>query len=112
MQALEQERKGDPLAGLALLPFHDAVELFLEVAAETHPVKLPKSLDFMEYWTAFSDAGLPLPSAADAARFNNARVEVKHRGTLPSRHDVEGFRFTVTTFLIETSRQAVRDRVR
>ena len=36
-QALEQERKGDPLAGLALLPFHDAVELFLQVAAETSP---------------------------------------------------------------------------
>jgi hypothetical protein len=28
-QALEQERKGGPLAGLALLPLHDAVELFL-----------------------------------------------------------------------------------
>jgi hypothetical protein len=28
-QALEQERKGGPLAGLALLPFRDAVELFL-----------------------------------------------------------------------------------
>ena len=26
-QASEQERKGGPLAGLALLPFHDAVEL-------------------------------------------------------------------------------------
>ena len=28
-QALEQERKGDLRAGLALLPLHDAVELFL-----------------------------------------------------------------------------------
>ena len=34
-------------------------------------------------------------------RFNNARVEVKHRGTLPSQDDVEGFRATVTAFLIE-----------
>src|SRR5208337_2820042 len=84
-QALEQERKGDPLAGLALLPFHDAVELFLQVAAENHPVKLPKSVNFMEYWTAFSAAGLPLRYQQQIRRFNNARVEVKHRGTLPSR---------------------------
>jgi hypothetical protein len=102
-QAVEQERKGDPLAGLALLPFHDAVELFLQVAAETRQVKLPKSFDFLEYWTAFSEAGLPLPYQQQMRRFNNARVEVKHRGTLPSRHDVEGFRFTVSSFLNETS---------
>jgi hypothetical protein len=36
-------------------------------------------------------------------RFNNARVEVKHRGTLPSQPDVEGFRATVTNFLVETT---------
>jgi hypothetical protein len=40
-QGLEQERKGGPLAGLALLPLHDAVELFLHVAAETHHLTLP-----------------------------------------------------------------------
>ena len=102
-QALEQERKGDALAGLALLPFHDAVELFLQVAAEHHPVKLPKSLDFMEYWTAFSPAGLSLPYQQQMRRFNSARVEVKHRGTLHSRHEVEGFRSTVTAFLGDTT---------
>jgi hypothetical protein len=102
-QALEQERKGDPLAGLALLPLHDAVELFLQVAAETHQLKLNKGIEFMGYWAAFSAVGLSLPYQQQMHRFNNARVEVKHRGTLPSRHDVEGFRFTVTTFLIESS---------
>ena len=55
-QALEQERKGGPLAGLALLPLHDAVELFLQVAAETHHLTLRKSVDFIEYWTEFSNA--------------------------------------------------------
>jgi hypothetical protein len=50
-QGLEQERKGGPLAGLALLPLHDAVELFLqvaaEVAAETHQLKLPTRIEFI-----------------------------------------------------------------
>ena len=35
--------------------------------------------------------------------FNSARVEVKHRGTLHSRHEVERFRSTVTAFLVETT---------
>jgi hypothetical protein len=83
-------------------PF-DAVELFLQVAAENHPVKLPKSFDLMEYWTAFSAAGLPLRYPQQMRRFNNARVEIKHRGTLPSRQDVEGFRSTVTDFLVDTT---------
>jgi hypothetical protein len=30
-------------------------------------------------------------------------VEVKHRGTLPSRHDVEGFRATITAFLVDAA---------
>jgi hypothetical protein len=102
-QALEQERKGGPLAGLALLPFHDAVELFLQVAAETHHLTLRKSVDFIEYWTEFSNADRPLRYQQQMRRFNNARVEVKHRGTLPSQPDVEGFRATVTNFLVETT---------
>ena len=57
----------------------------------------------MEYWTAFSAAGLPLRYQQQMRRFNNARVEVKHRGTLPSQPDVEGFRSTVTDFLVETT---------
>ena len=80
-QAREQERKGGPLAGLALLPLHDAVELFLQVAAETHHLTLRKSVDFIEYWTEFSNADRPLRYQQQMRRFNNARVEVKHRGT-------------------------------
>jgi hypothetical protein len=102
-QALEQERKGGLLAGLALLPLHDAVELFLQVAAETHHLTLRKSVDFIEYWTEFSNADRPLRYQQQMRRFNNARVEVKHRGTLPSQPDVEGFRATVTNFLVETT---------
>jgi hypothetical protein len=57
----------------------------------------------MEYWTAFSAAGLQLPYQQQMRRFNEARVGVKHRGTLPSRHDVEGLSSTVRAFLIETA---------
>ncbi|MCC0004174.1 MAG: hypothetical protein H6872_03120 [Methylobacteriaceae bacterium] len=100
---LDQERRGDQLSGLALLSFHDAVELFLQVAAELHPVTLKRSPDLMEYWPAFAAANIRLPYQEQMRRFNGARVEVKHRGTLPSRHDVEAFRGSITRFLTEAA---------
>jgi hypothetical protein len=54
-------------------------------------------------WTEFLNADRPLRYQQQMRRFNNARVEVKHRGTLPSQQDVEGFRATVTNFLVETT---------
>jgi hypothetical protein len=108
-QALEQERKGGPLAGLALLPLHDAVELFLQVAAEaaaeTNSLTMTSKQrsDFMEYWTAFSAAGLPLPYEQRMRRFNTARVEVKHRGLLPIQQQIEEFRSDVTNFLVDAT---------
>jgi hypothetical protein len=108
-QALEQERKGGPLTGLALLPLHDAVELFLQVAAEaaaeTHSLTMTSKqrTDFMEYWTAFSAAGLPLPYEQRMRRFNTARVEVKHRGLLPIQQQIEEFRSDVKNFLVDAT---------
>jgi hypothetical protein len=101
----EDGRKGDLLSGLALLPLHDAVELFLRAAAEERGVPLPKTIDFLAYWTAFETAGVPLPLKARMDRFNRARVEAKHRGTLPSQHEVAGFQATVTEFLTIASRE-------
>jgi hypothetical protein len=57
----------------------------------------------MEYWTEFSKAGLPLPYQQPMRRFNDARVAVKHKGTLPIQHNIEEFRSTVTNFLVDTT---------
>ena len=108
-QALEQERKGGPLTGLSLLPFHDAVELFLQVAAETaagtHSLTMTSQqrIEFMAYWHAFSKAGLPLPYEPQMRRFNDARVAVKHKGTLPIQQNIEEFRSAVTAFLTDAT---------
>jgi hypothetical protein len=104
-RAIEDGRKGDLLSGLALLPLHDAVELFLRAAAEERGVLLPRNVEFLEYWTAFDTAGTPLPLKARMDRFNRARVEAKHRGTLPNQHDVAGFQASVTEFLTLASRE-------
>jgi hypothetical protein len=104
VQAIEQGQKGDLLAGLALLSLHDAVEVFLRAAAEHHNITLPKSVEFLEYWTLFERESFPLPMKTRMDTFNRSRVEVKHRGILPAQHHVEGFRATVTEFLSIASR--------
>jgi hypothetical protein len=109
-QALEQERKGGPLAGLALLPFHDAVELFLQVAAETHSLTMTSQqrTEFMAYWHAFSKAGLPLSYEPQMRHFNDARVAVKHKGLLPIQQQIEEFRSVVTAFLTDATPKVFR----
>ncbi len=104
-QAIEQERKGDLLAGLALLPLHDATELFLRAAAGEKNVPLARNNEFLGYWDAFEKAGLALPSRTQMDGCNRARVEVKHRGMLPAQHAVAQHRTMVTEFLERASPQ-------
>ena len=46
-QAIEQERKGNLLAGLALLPLHDATELFLRAGPGKRTSRWPGTMSFL-----------------------------------------------------------------
>ncbi len=48
-EGLEDARRAQPLASTALPMFHDAVEMFLLLAAEHLGVTLPKHVDFEGY---------------------------------------------------------------
>ena len=98
---VDQSHKPEPFAAVAVLTFHDACEMFLQIAAEHNGVTFPKqrSPDFLEYWALFREAKLQVTSKASMGRFNRARVNLKHAGVLPAHGDIEGFRATVTSFL-------------
>ena len=89
-QAIEQERKGDLLAGLALLPLHDAIELFpsgLRLGEKDVPVGANEA--FLAYWSAFEESRVSAATQkTQMDGFNRARVEVKHRGALHAQHVV------------------------
>jgi hypothetical protein len=90
----------EPTAASALLTFHDAVELFLQLAAERlHlQIRFPKD-HFVDYWPKLNDAGKPMPFAEAMKRLNDARVSLKHRGVLPRRSDLTDFGVIVPDFL-------------
>jgi hypothetical protein len=103
-QGLDQARRPQPLAATALLCFHDAVEMFLLLAAEHLNVGLDKNTNFDGYWTQIAArAGVELPSRNAMRRMNNSRVNFKHHGSIPSATDLDQFRADVTTFFADAT---------
>lgn len=97
---IEQSKAPELLASASLLTFHDAVELFLQVASE-HLNTGTNKPSFMDYWKLISEklpTGIELAQQESMRRLNKARVALKHHGTLPSSLDVEALRASTTSF--------------
>jgi hypothetical protein len=103
-QAESQIGQPSPLRSLALLPLHDAAEIFLDLAAEY--LKLPASRrEFSDYWKLFRNVSPPvtLPMERGMDKLNRARVALKHHGQLPNDNQLRNYLFTVQSFLDEAS---------
>jgi hypothetical protein len=98
--AVEQSRQPGPVAALAVLTLHDAVELFLQLAAEHTNANPGKRPEFGDYFGVINKELAPRALFQQGAmtRLNNARVALKHYGNLSSRLVVEQLRGDVTRF--------------
>ncbi|GHO51442.1 hypothetical protein [Ktedonospora formicarum] len=103
-QAVEQVSKPEPLNMLAVLTFHDAVELFLALAAE-HLNVGKEDQKFVTYWDVINPV-LPnkdFGQRASMTRLNKARVGWKHYGIQIPGPDIESFHSSVTDFFQENT---------
>jgi hypothetical protein len=107
---VEQTEKPEPLCWASVLTFHDAVELFLQLAAEYVNVKERlKDIHFLDYWNLInaclkSNGKTELTQIISMERLNKARVNFKHYGTPPSKSAITGdFRVSVTNFFEENT---------
>ncbi len=108
-QGLEQVRRPQPLATAALLSFHDAVEMFLGLAADHLGVNLSEHVPFDGYFDQIKQgAGIELPGRRPMRRMNRSRVSLKHHAIFPSPTDLEQFRADVTTFLTDATQQVFK----
>jgi hypothetical protein len=98
--AVDQSHQPEPFAAVSLLTFHDACEMFLQIAAEHNAITFgQRAPDLMAYWSLFDEqAHLQLTSKTAINRLNKARINLKHAGVPPAHADVEGFRAVVTSF--------------
>lgn len=68
--AVEQSQKSEPLCAASVLFFHDAVELFLQLASEHLDIG-KEGLKFMEYWDLISKKlGIELSQKESMRRLN------------------------------------------
>jgi len=103
--AVEQSRQPEPIGAVSILTFHDSVELFLQLAYQHLNVGTEKNIPFMKYFDVMEPklAGAKLVQKVSMGRLNNARVSLKHHGTLPATQSIEEFRASVTNFFEENT---------
>lgn len=90
---IEQSRQSETIASFSILSFHDSIEMFLKLLAEHKNVRSDK-LNFLDYWTK-----VPSLTLKESMRnLNSRRVNIKHKGLLPSKSDIEISRVNATDF--------------
>jgi hypothetical protein len=105
LQGVEQARRPEPLSFASLLTFHDAVELFLVLAADHLGAPLRRrDPNFLDYWqilrrTESFPVGVELSGQPGMDRLNRYRNALKHAGAWPGREAVEDAHSSVRRFL-------------
>lgn len=102
--AIDHVNKPEPLNMIAILNFHDAVELFLALAAEYLNVG-KEDQKFVTYWDVINPA-LPnkdFGQRASMTRLNKARVGWKHYGIPIPTVEIENIRTNVADFFRENT---------
>jgi hypothetical protein len=105
MLGVDQSRQPKPYSAVSILTFHDAVELFFQLAAEHLDAPVKTNTEFMAYWPPLNLklGGDKLTHKPSMNRLNTARRGLKHAGTRPSEDDVAEFPTLVTQFFRENT---------
>lgn len=95
---LKQSKLVEPISCFSILSFHDSIEMFLKLLAEQNNIKSEK-FSFIEYWNS-----IPTLTLRESMRsLNERRVNLKHKGILPSKSDIEVCRVNTTDFFIQNT---------
>lgn len=102
--AVQQSDQPSPMAVAAVLTFHDAVDLFVQLLVETLKIPKPKKAYMMDLLAEIEKKLVNPPSHTVAmSRLNDARNSLKHSGLHPARSEIEGFRASATNFFEDYS---------
>lgn len=90
---IEQSKQSETIASFSILSLHDSIEMYLKLLAEHLNVK-SDGFSFLDYWTH-----IPSLTLKESMRnLNSRRVNIKHKGLLPSKADIEISRVNSTDF--------------
>lgn len=104
IEANQQARRPEPLAAIAVLLLHDAVEQFLILAAEhVRDVSIRRGGNHDQYFEALNERGIELRGRIWARRLSDVRNVLKHTGTLPAASAIEDARAGAASFFEENT---------
>ena len=89
----EQSKQSESIAFFSILTFHDSIEMFLKLACEFKQIPSDK-LSFIEYWTQLPELTLK----ESMKTFNARRVNLKHKGLIPAKIEIETSRVNAKEF--------------
>lgn len=96
---LEQSKQSESISFFSILAFHDSIEMFLKLACEYKQIKSEK-LSFIEYWDS-----LPHLTLKESMRnLNSRRVNLKHKGLIPAKIEIESSRVNTTDFFEQNTK--------
>ena len=105
-KGLEQSNYPFPACSMSLLLLHDAVEMFLFLAAEVNSAQLKSNCNFVDYWDALEKVlgkNIPSDRTSIGIRLNKARVGLKHLGITLPKEEILNFCTTVRSFFLENT---------
>ena len=95
---VEQSKQQEPLSSFSILHLHDSIEMFLKLLAEHQNIK-SDNFSFLDFWTK-----IPSLTLKESMRnLNSRRVNIKHKGLLPSKSDIEISRVNSTDFFYQNT---------
>ena len=90
---IQQSQQSENIAVFSLLAFHDSIEMFLKLLSEHKGLNSSK-YNFLDYWT-----NIPELTLKESMRNLNARrVNLKHKGLIPAKSEIEISRVNTTDF--------------
>ena len=80
--------------------FHDSIDFFLQLTAESLNATVRSGASLMEYWEPINQkiSGDQLSQKTAINRLNKARANLKHQGLLLTKTDIESFRINSKDF--------------
>jgi hypothetical protein len=95
---IEQSQQGEMISHFSILSFHDSIEMFLKLSAENKNKK--DCQNFMQYWEKIPELTLK----ESMRNLNLSRVNLKHKGLLPSKIDIESARVNTSDFFNQNTK--------
>lgn len=96
---LEQSKQTESISFFSILSFHDSIEMFLKLATEHKNIKADK-FSFIEYWDRMPELTLK----ESMKSLNSRRVNLKHKGLVPAKIEIEASRVNTTDFFEQNTK--------